>query len=240
MAILLVGLGNPGLQYANTRHNAGWMLVDKVAKRLGVALGPSPFDGLIAEAKVGGQRLVLLKPLTFMNLSGDSAAPCASTLGIAPASVMVAADEVQLPVGRLKLSVDGSDGGHNGLTSMIERLGTRSFKRLRIGVGQGPKGMMREWVLSPFANEEAGLLEETLELGVTAVMEWCEGGGTEASFRLAMSHANEKNRQPLDRMLKTQARAESERLESEKLAAETKAAVQQGENDKQEDSTTIG
>lgn len=196
--ILVAGLGNPGLQYAATRHNAGWMLLDRLAAKLGVAFGRSPWDAEAAKGAAGQTGMVLLRPLTFMNLSGKSVAPAMRDLKLTPLRVAVVSDEVQLPVGRLRLSTGGSDGGHNGLTSVIAETGTAGFRRLRIGVGQPPPGQMRDWVLSPFAGEELGLLEETLTLAADALLQWARLGGDEAAWLRASADANSKKRQPLE------------------------------------------
>ncbi len=194
--VLVVGLGNPGPAYANTRHNAGWLLLDVLAARHKVSFSQSMWRGEAASVGIGQHKLVLLKPHTMMNLSGDSVRPAAAALGTTPEQVMVVSDEVQLPVGRIKLTAGGSDGGHNGLASVMGAIGP-SFARLRIGVGQGPAGGMRDWVLSPFAEEEQELLAETLAFGAGVIDQWAALGGGHKAFGMVVPKANAKAKHPL-------------------------------------------
>ena len=154
----IVGLGNPGPTYAGTRHNVGFDVVDLVAQRWGLALRPWKS---VADLAVDASRgVVLLEPTTFMNLSGDAVGRVASFHRIDPADVLVVVDEVQLPLGRLRIRRSGSAGGHNGLKSIIERLGTSDFARLRLGVGRGDaRRNLADHVLSRFEPQETALLE---------------------------------------------------------------------------------
>jgi PTH1 family peptidyl-tRNA hydrolase len=196
--VLVAGLGNPGIQYAASRHNAGWMVLDRMAERLGASFGRSPWDAEAARGNAGPAGVVLLRPLTFMNLSGKSVAPAMRDLGMPPPRLVVVTDEVQLPVGRLRLSTGGSDGGHNGLTSVIAETGTAGFRRLRIGVGQPPPGQMRDWVLSPFGASELGLLDATLTLAAESLLQWARMGGDESAWLRVSADANSRKRQPLE------------------------------------------
>ncbi len=154
--LLVVGLGNPGRQYESTRHNAGWLVADEVARRLG-ASWRSKFSGKLAEARLDGQKLALLKPETFMNDSGRSVAAAARFFKVEPESVLVVHDDVDLDPGRLQARAGGGLAGHNGLRSLAQSLGSQEFLRLRIGVGRPGRGDPRpvaDYVLSPFAPED--------------------------------------------------------------------------------------
>ena len=156
MDLLVVGLGNPGAQYASDRHNVGWMVVDELATRHGGSF-KGKFRGKLGDVRVGSSRLALLKPETFMNESGTSVQPAAAFYKVPPASVLVVHDEVDLETGRLQARLGGGLAGHNGLRSIAKQLGTQEFLRLRIGVGRPGRGDPRpvaDYVLSPFAPED--------------------------------------------------------------------------------------
>ncbi len=160
---LIVGLGNPGREYRETRHNVGFMVADEIAKRRGLTLAMAPSqvpDAFIAK-KFGAEPFLIGKPLTFMNRSGDAVAALAYYYDIVPADLLVVVDEVALPFGRLRARARGSAGGHNGLKSVIERLGTTEFPRLRLGVGRGDtRRDLVDHVLSKFEADEKSALEE--------------------------------------------------------------------------------
>ena len=158
---LVVGLGNPGAEYVRTRHNAGFLAVDALAKALGASLDRARFKALVGEAMLAEQRVLLMKPQTFMNLSGDAVREAAAFYHIAPDHVIVIYDDVTLDVGRLRVRGKGSDGGHNGMKSIIAQLGSNEFARVRIGVGKKPHPQydLADWVLSAFSAEELLKLE---------------------------------------------------------------------------------
>ena len=134
---VIAGLGNPGSQYANTPHSIGFEVADAIACEMGVEWRASAsFKGELATGVFAGQKVLLLKPMTYMNLSGDSVAPVVRYHNATPADLLVISDDIDLPVGRLRIRVGGSAGGHNGLKSIIERVGTPAFTRLRVGVGR--------------------------------------------------------------------------------------------------------
>ena len=134
---VIAGLGNPGAQYANTPHSIGFEVVDAIAREVGAEWKASAsFKGELAVGTFAGARVVLLKPMTFMNLSGESVAPVVRYHNATPADLLVVSDDIDLPVGRIRIRAGGSAGGHNGLKSVIERVGTQEFARLRIGVGR--------------------------------------------------------------------------------------------------------
>jgi PTH1 family peptidyl-tRNA hydrolase len=159
--LLVVGLGNPGREYERTRHNAGWLALDELARRHNGSWR-SKFSGSLAEVRLGDAKLALLKPETYMNESGRSVGAAAHFFKVAPEQVLVVHDDVDLESGRLQARSGGGLAGHNGLRSLAQHLGSQEFERLRIGVGRPGRGDPRsvaDWVLSPFAPEEdAGAL----------------------------------------------------------------------------------
>ena len=170
----IVGLGNPGREYAGTRHNIGFDVVDEVARRWNVQL--RPWKSVADVVVVGTRGAVLVEPQTFMNLSGDAVSRLSAFHKLTPQDVLVVVDEVQLPVGRLRVRRSGSAGGHNGLKSVIQHLGTE-FPRLRIGIGRGnPKLDLAEHVLSRFARDERDSVAEAVNRAADAVELFVENG----------------------------------------------------------------
>ncbi len=185
---LVVGVGNPGKEYAFTRHNAGFLAIDYLAERVGARIERARFKALTGEATVGGKRVLLLKPQTFMNLSGEAVREAAAFYHIEPQNIIVIYDDVNLDVGRLRVRGKGSDGGHNGIKSMIYQLSSDAFPRVRVGVGKKPHPDydLADWVLSAFGKEEQEKLFAvfaTVEKGVelllagdlAAAMQTCNG-----------------------------------------------------------------
>ena len=154
---IVVFLGNPGPKYRDTRHNAGFMAADAMEKKLGVSINKLRFKALTAQATLGGEKVLLLKPQTYMNLSGESVSPAAAFYKVPPEHIIVVSDEVSLPIGKLRIRKSGSAGGHNGLKNIIAMLGTDAFPRIRMGVGAPPHADydMADWVLSSFKNQDA-------------------------------------------------------------------------------------
>ncbi len=154
---LIVGLGNPGAQYERTRHNAGFLAVDEIARRHAGGMVPrARFNAVTLEASIGGEKVVLAKPTTFMNLSGRTVGEAVRFFKLDPAEdLLVIVDEIALPVGHVRVREKGSAGGHNGLSDIDRALGGADYPRLRIGVGAVPPGWVKaDWVLSRFADEE--------------------------------------------------------------------------------------
>jgi PTH1 family peptidyl-tRNA hydrolase len=154
--LLVAGLGNPGREHARDRHNAGWMVLDELARRHGATFR-SKFSGRLAETRIGESRIALLEPETYMNDSGRSISAAARFFKVAPANLLVVHDDVDLDVARLQARLGGGLAGHNGLRSIAQALGTQDFLRLRIGVGRPGRGDPRpvaDYVLSPFAPED--------------------------------------------------------------------------------------
>jgi PTH1 family peptidyl-tRNA hydrolase len=166
-----VGLGNPGARYLRTRHNAGFMAIDELAARSRAA-GRVVADAWVAEAVFAGETVLLVKPLAYMNASGEPVARLLAAHAGTPADLVVVVDDVALPLGRLRVRERGSDGGHNGLRSLVETLGSEEFARVRIGVGLDEPAAIDlvEYVLSEFLAEEVPRLREVLGLAADAVV----------------------------------------------------------------------
>ena len=160
---IVVGLGNPGAQYLHTRHNAGFLAIDYICKKYGATVNKSAHKGLVGEANVAGKRVLLVKPQTFMNLSGECVRAVLDFYKISPDNLIIIYDDISLPVGRLRVRRDGSAGGHNGIKSILEHLGTKTFPRIKVGVGEKPHPDydLASWVLSEFSAEDLKNLEGT-------------------------------------------------------------------------------
>lgn len=170
MPKLIVGLGNPGARYANTRHNVGWMVLDAFARKHNAAFDQHGFHGVYGELRWDGDKIILLKPLTYMNLSGQAVAPAAHFYKIAPADILVVYDDLDLKPGTLRMRERGSAGGHNGMKSIIQELGTTEFPRLRIGIGRPAPGWdVVDWVLAPFGADDLVAINEALTRAVEAI-----------------------------------------------------------------------
>ena len=168
---LIVGLGNPGGQYDNTRHNAGFAVADELARRGGFAVQRVKFKALTAAAEIGGQGALVMKPATYMNLSGEAVGEAARFYKLSADHVLVISDDVDLPLGKLRLRSGGSAGGHNGLKSVIQHLGTDQFPRLKVGVGGKPHPDydLADWVLGKLQGEDKKLMDETVKRAAAAV-----------------------------------------------------------------------
>ena len=169
---MIVFLGNPGARYECTRHNAGFMAADAMAAAKGVAVNRARFHALTAAVTIGGEKVLLMKPQTYMNLSGEAAAEAAKFYKIPPERVIVVSDETALPIGKLRVRSKGSAGGHNGLKSIIACLGSDQFPRIRLGVGAPPHADydMADWVLSAFKNQDAEDIAAAAERAAEAVV----------------------------------------------------------------------
>lgn len=178
-------LGNPGLKYNGTRHNAGFMAADAMEKKLGVSINKMRFKALTQTVDIGGKKVLLMKPQTFMNLSGDAIVQAANFYKVPPERVIVVSDETALPIGRLRIRRGGSAGGHNGLKSVIARLGTDQFTRIRLGVGDKPHPDydMADWVLSAFKGQDAADMELVAKKAADAVECYITEGADRAMNR---------------------------------------------------------
>lgn len=178
---LIVGLGNPGKAYEKTRHNIGFAIVDFLASKHRLEFREkSKFKGLLAEGQVGDAPVSILKPLTFMNLSGESVSLLAHYLQILPSRILVVVDDVDLSLGQLRLKINSGPGTHNGLKSVEHHLQTNRYARLRIGVGNESGGDLASYVLSRFSQEDDRLLPEIIERAVQTIEIWLDRGITRA------------------------------------------------------------
>ena len=159
---IVVFLGNPGTKYVGTRHNAGFMACDALERELNVSVNKLRFKALTATVSIGGEKVLLMKPQTYMNLSGEAVIQAVKFYKVAPEHVIVVSDEVALPIGKMRIRKSGSAGGHNGLKNIILHLGTEEFPRIRMGVGSAPHPDydMADWVLGSFKGQDAADMEE--------------------------------------------------------------------------------
>lgn len=178
---LFVGLGNPGLLYKDTRHNLGFQVIEAFAERHRIRLHERAYGGRVGRGVVAGCPLVLLLPHTYMNLSGLSVQQAVRQLSLAPSDLVVVVDDLDLPPGELRLKPKGGSGGHNGLRSIIECLGTDAFPRLRLGIGRPEGHQVVEHVLGYFTPKEHTLVREAVERAIT-VLEWIAAEGVEAAI----------------------------------------------------------
>lgn len=187
---LIVGLGNPGPEYAKTRHNIGFRCLDIVADKLGCAIDKGKFQGLYGVTSYHGNKIYLLKPLTYMNLSGRSVLQLSAYFQIPPERIIVLFDDISLEPGRMRVRGNGSAGGHNGIKSIIQALGSQDFPRVKIGVGAKPHPDfdLAAWVLSPFTASEEKALAVSLENGARAVLTILEEGVSQAANAYNGSH----------------------------------------------------
>lgn len=173
---IVAGLGNPGAKYARTRHNVGFRAVEELANRLGVALDRTKHDALMAETACGGERVMLLLPQTYMNKSGVSLAKAMRNTNATGADLLVVCDDVNLPLGKLRLRGQGSAGGQNGLRSIIVHLGTEEFARLRIGIGDKEGGDLSDHVLGTFRPDEQPQIDQAIDRAADAALAFLEHG----------------------------------------------------------------
>ena len=162
---VIVGLGNPGIQYEGTRHNVGFMVLDYIAKQCNVSIDRMKFKGMTCDTTLNGKRVLLLKPMTYMNLSGDSVRDAMNFYKLTPDRVIVVYDDISLQPGKLRIRLKGSHGGQNGMRSIIEQCGTDTFPRIKMGIGEKPNPGwdLADWVLSKFGTQELKPLEQAIE-----------------------------------------------------------------------------
>ncbi|QYK54546.1 MAG: aminoacyl-tRNA hydrolase [Fimbriimonadaceae bacterium] len=180
---MIVGLGNPGAAYQRTRHNVGFDVVEELADRHKIKINKSRKQALVAELEISGVPVALVKPLTFMNLSGRAVKALAEEFGIKPAAILVITDELDLPVGKMKMKPKGSSGGHNGHKSVIASLQSEEYPRIKIGIGKG--GTTIDHVLSRFDPEERTVINQLVERSADAAEYWVSDG-----IERAMNFAN--------------------------------------------------
>ena len=182
---LIVGLGNPGKDYERTRHNAGYRALDVLAGKLGCKVDKGKFQGLYGQTNYDGKKLYLLKPLTYMNLSGRSVLQLSAYFQIPPQRIIVLFDDISLEPGRLRIRAEGSAGGHNGIKSIISEVGSQDFPRVKIGVGAKPHADqdLADWVLSGFSASEEKALASALDRAADAALCIIDRGVPEAANR---------------------------------------------------------
>lgn len=184
---LIVGLGNPGPEYARTRHNVGWQVVDAFAKKFRIDVARHEKNAMTGTGRVAGGSVLVAKPLTYMNLSGDAARLLVNAYAESAEELMVVYDDIDLPLGKLRIRPNGSAGTHNGMRSIIGELGTENFPRLRVGIGS-PETQLRDYVLDEFTPDEQPIVDRAIGRSVDALVLFCRG-----DLRRAM---NEFNRDP--------------------------------------------
>lgn len=167
---IIVGLGNPGNEYAKTRHNVGFMLVDALAEHLNINLWKDKFNAQIAEGRIGTEKILLVKPQTYMNNSGEAVGPLMRWYKVTPENIIVAHDDMDIPAGTIRIRKKGSSGGHNGIKSLIAHLGSENFPRVRLGVGRPLSGWsVANHVLAPFPQEDKTAVDEAIKYLIPAV-----------------------------------------------------------------------
>ena len=173
---MIIGLGNPGSKYAKTKHNIGFMALDKIAYRYGTAFNKTKFEAVYAEVRVANEKILLIKPQTFMNDSGRAVRPFLDYFQVDLKDLLIIYDDLDLPVGKVRLRQKGSAGGHNGIKSVIQYIGTQAFNRIKIGIDHPMRGhTVVQHVLSTFPKEQQADITESLKLGTEAVDYWIEG-----------------------------------------------------------------
>ena len=187
---LIVGLGNPGREYEKTRHNCGFRAADLLAEKLGCKIDKLKFQGLYTQVSYNGKKVFLLKPQTYMNLSGRSVLQLSAYFSIPPQRIIVMFDDISLAPGRLRIRADGSAGGHNGIKSIIQEVGSQAFPRVKIGVGAKPHPEydLADWVLSAFTASEEKALAVSLANAADAALAIIDHGVPEAANRFNGSH----------------------------------------------------
>lgn len=173
---LIFGLGNPGKQYEKSKHNIGFLALDALADSLALSFNKTKFKSVYAEGRIGTEKVVLIKPQTYMNLSGESVQPWVDYYNLTEDDILVIYDDMDLPVGKTRLRLQGGHGGHNGVKSIIQHLGTKSFNRVRVGVGRPlPKQDVVSHVLSPFPADAIADMKAALHTTTEAIKYWAGG-----------------------------------------------------------------
>lgn len=182
---LIVGLGNPGSEYERTRHNVGWMVVDAFAKKFRIDLSKHEKNAMTGTGRVAGGSVMVAKPLTYMNLSGDSVRLLVNAYLDATQDLMIVYDDIDLPLGKLRIRQNGSSGTHNGMRSIIAELQTENFPRLRVGIGSATEVKLRDYVLDEFTPDEQPAIDRAIARAVDALVFFCRG-----DLKRAMSEYN--------------------------------------------------
>lgn len=172
---LIVGLGNPEKKYLNTWHNAGFLCVDKLASKLGISFDKGECRSVTAHAKVDRQKVILAKPLTYMNLSGEAVQELVHKYKVEKGNLIVVYDDVDIPLGNVRIRKEGSGGTHNGMKNIIKMIGTTDFARVRIGTGKQTEMPLIDFVLSEISDDDHAVLDKALENAAEALWEFCRG-----------------------------------------------------------------
>ena len=198
--IIVVGIGNPGRKYAGTRHNVGFEVVDKLALRHGFDSWRRRFHSRAAEGRIAGVKALLMKPETYVNESGRAVQEAAAWCRVMPHDVMVVCDDFNLALGQLRVRGKGRSGGHNGLESIVTRIGTEAVPRLRVGIGSENKCDDRDFVLSRFAVDERLVVDEVVDRAASAVETWLQSGLEECQnvYNVKMDVTSRKNEEEAD------------------------------------------
>jgi PTH1 family peptidyl-tRNA hydrolase len=183
---VIIGLGNPGKKYEDTRHNVGFITIDKISDKWGIPVQQSKFRAIVGEGRIETEKVLLVKPQTYMNLSGESVAEIIKFYKLTPDDLLVIYDDLDLPTGQLRLRIKGSAGGHNGIKSLIQHLGTQEFNRIKVGIGRPQPGRsVSEYVLQDFPAAERPLIDKAVEHAAHAAVMW-----TREPFLKVMNHYN--------------------------------------------------
>ena len=190
---LIVGLGNPGAKYAHTRHNVGFDVLEKLSRKLNISISREKHGALVGEGFVGGQKVILALPQTFMNLSGEAVMPLANWYKVPPENLLVVYDDIDLQPGHIRIRKNGSAGTHNGMRSIVGLLGYENFPRLRVGVGQKREGYeLADWVLGHYIGEEQEAADKAFELAADAIIDYIENGIESAMCKYNTKKAKKK------------------------------------------------
>ena len=172
---LIAGLGNPGKKYDQTKHNTGFMALDHYLNKNNLDLDKDKFEGLWTKQKINGEDVIFLEPQTFMNDSGKSIAQVANFFNIAPEDILVIHDDMDMPIGKIRIRANGKSGGHNGIKSIMACLGTNNFNRLKIGIRHPQKESVVSWVLSPFNDEQQKLMDAAFDVSENIINDFIKG-----------------------------------------------------------------
>lgn len=216
---IIAGLGNPGAKYEGTRHNVGFSVIDTLAEAHNINVDKKQFKGLTGRGVIGGQQVLLLKPLTYMNLSGESIRAAFDFYKPETDQVLIVFDDISLETGQLRIRKKGSAGGHNGVKSIIAHLGTTEFPRIKVGVGEPKRGELVDFVLGHFHGEDAAVMKEAVKTAASAVETFLEEG-PEAAMNLYNKKKEKKTEQKEDKKAE---KKEEKKEEKEKKGSEHEA-----------------
>lgn len=172
---IIAGLGNPGQKYDKTKHNTGFMTMDNYLDEKGLSLDKDKFEGLWTKQKINGEDVILLEPQTYMNESGRSVSQVANFFKVDPEDILIIQDDMDMPIGKIRIRANGKSGGHNGIKSIIRDLGTEKFNRLKIGIRHPKNATVVSWVLTPFNDEQQKLMDDAFDTSVKIIDDFIAG-----------------------------------------------------------------